>query len=165
MEIQVTERAMIRPATQEDIDLVEETLRDGDRAECEIFGPHKMWHQDIEDFEECWAIFGHNKLVGYCGVYIEPGQTILSPIRWLCFLSTQAVDGMKISFVKDSHAVMREIVRRTKGHVTRFVSMPMADYRGAVIWHERVLKMHRFKTVKIYNHEHIIYTIERKEVE
>lgn len=164
MEVQVTERAMMRPATQEDIDLVEDTLRAGDRAECEIFGPRKKWHQDLDDFEECWAIFGHGKLVGYCGVYIEPGQTILSPVRWLCFLSTQAVDGMKISFVKDSRAVMREIVRRTKEHVTRFVSMPMADYHGSIIWHERVLKMHRFKIVEIYKHDHVIYTIERKEV-
>jgi hypothetical protein len=164
MEIQVTERAMIRPATQEDIDLVEETLRDGDRAECEIFGPHKMWHQDIEDFEECWAIFGHGKPVGYCGVMVHPGQTALAPVRWLCFLSTQAVDGMKISFVKDSRAVMREIVRRTKEHVTRFISMPAAAYHGSVIWHERVLKMHRSQEVLINNHKHIIYTIDRKEV-
>jgi hypothetical protein len=161
MEIKVTERAMIRPATQEDIDLVEATLRDGDRAECEIFA---NWHQDIADFEKCWAIFGHGKLVGYCGVMVHSGQTALAPVRWLCFLSTQAVDTMKVSFVKDSRAVMREIVRHTPEHVTRFISMPAAAYRGSVIWHERVLKMHRNQTVIINDHEHIIYTIDRKEV-
>lgn len=161
MELRVTERAMMRPATQEDIDLVEASLRAGDRAECEIFAD---WHQDIADFEDCWAIFGHGKLVGYCGVMVHPGQTALAPVRWLCFLSTQAVDAMKVSFVKDSRAVMREIVRRTPEHVTRFISMPAVAYHGSVIWHERVLNMHRDQTVLIENHEHIIYTIDRKEV-
>lgn len=161
MEIKVTERAMMRPATQEDIDLVEATLREGDRAECEIFAD---WHQDIADFEDCWAIFGHGKLVGYCGVMVHPGQTALAPTRWLCFLSTQAVDGMKVSFVKDSRAVMREIVRRTPEHVTRFISMPSAAYHGSVIWHERVLKMHRAQEVLIKKHKHIVYTIDRKDV-
>jgi hypothetical protein len=71
---------------------------------------------------------------------------------------------MKVSFVKDSRAVMREIVRHTPEHVTRFISMPAAAYRGSVIWHERVLKMHRNQTVIINDHEHIIYTIDRKEV-
>jgi hypothetical protein len=164
MELRVTERAMMRPATQEDIDLVEVTLRAGDRAECEIFGPRKMWHQDIDDFEECWAIFGHGKLVGYCGVYIEPGQTALSPARWLCFLSTQAADTMKVSFVRHSRAVLKEIVKRTSEHVETFLSMPMNAYRGSIIWHERVLKMHKSREAMINNHPHTIFYTTRKEV-
>lgn len=164
MEIKVTERAMMRPATQEDIDLVEATLRAGDRAECEIFGDKSAYHAKVDDFETCWAIFGYGKLVGYCGVLITPGTTALAPTRWLCFLSTESVDKMKISFVRDSIAVMKVIIERTPEHVTRFYSMPMSEYRGSIIWHERILKMKKSSVVMVNGHEHTLYTIERKEI-
>lgn len=163
MEIHVTERAMIRPATQEDIDSAEANLRAGDKAECEIFGEKSVWHARVEDFESCWAIFGRGKLVGYCGVMIQPGTTALSPLRWLCFLSTEAVDKMRVSFVKDSRAVMKQIINKTPDHVHTFYSMPAATYHGSIIWHERVLKMRRFKNSVVNGHKHIIYTIGRKE--
>lgn len=164
MEIKVTERAMIRPATQEDIDRVEATLRAGDRAECEIFGDKSAYHAKVSEFEQCWAIYGRGELVGYCGVLITPGTTALAPTRWLCFLSTEAVNGMKISFVRDSRAVMKAIVERTPEHVTRFYSMPMSSYHGSIIWHERILKMKKSSVVMVNGHEHTLYTIERKEV-
>ena len=161
MEITVTERATMRTATQEDIDRVEATLRAGDRAECEIF---EDWHQDINEFETCWAIYGSGELIGYCGVLITPGTTALAPTRWLCFLSTESADKMKISFVRDSRAVMKAIIERAPEHVTRFYSMPMSEYRGSIIWHERILKMKKCAVVMVNGHEHTLYTIERKEI-
>lgn len=155
--------AILRPATQADIDEVEANLREGDRAECDIHGPHEAWHARLGDYEQCWAIESRSKLIGYCGVMIQPGETALSNKRWLCFLSTRAADTMKVSFVRESRAVLKEIVERTPDHVAQFLSMPMSTYRGSIIWHERVLRMHKVSTFMVAGHEHTMYTIGRKE--
>lgn len=164
MTIHVTAKTMIRSATQEDINNVEESLRVGDLAECEIVGSRDQWHQNISDFEQCWAVFIQDHLVGYCGIMIHPGETALSRNRWICFLSTTEADQMKITFVKDSRAVLKAIVERTLSHVDTFLTAPSAEYAGSVIWHERVLKMHRTSSFLYNNHEHYVYQIDRKEI-
>jgi hypothetical protein len=157
-------QSTIRPSTQRDIDEVELTLREGDRRECEILGSREIWHQKLENFESCWTIHINGKMVGYCGVGIPIGGTALSPIRWLCFLSTTNVDSMKLSFVKESRNVLKAIIESTPSYVTTFYSMPMADYRGSVIWHKRILKMQEINHFNIFGHEHILFKTTRKEM-
>lgn len=157
-------QSTIRPSTQRDIDEVELTLREGDRRECEILGSREAWHQKVENFESCWTIHINGKLVGYCGVAIPLGKTSLYPVRWLCFLSTTNADKMKVSFVKNSRSVLKAIIASTPSHVSIFLSMPMAAYRGSVIWHKRILKMQEINHCNLFGHEHILFKITRKEI-
>lgn len=164
-DIKINDNTVIRSASQQDIDTVESNLRRGDFEECAIVGDRDAWHAKVQEFERCYSIWNSNKLVGYCGVLIPPGQTALTTSRWLCFLSTVWANSIKVSFVRNSRKVMKEIIARCPDYVEEFLSMPMADYRGSVIWHERVLKMHRKGECEILGHKHIIYTISRKDVE
>ena len=130
----------IAPSVQDDVDWVEAHFREGDRIEHESLGGGRTVIADL--FEQCWTVRRGEDIIGYCGVAIPQGDTILSPFRYLCYMSSKVADSMKLTYVKMSRAVMRAIVERTRPWVETFLSLPNVRYRGSVIWHERVLKMH-----------------------
>lgn len=161
MRLKVTDEAEIETATQSDLDYVTANFRDGDRAECDLFGGKG---DTIDLFEKCWVVHLKGEVVGYCGVATLPGCSWLSPIRFLCFMSCKAADGMKRSFVRASRPVMKAVVEQTPPWVEMFVSAPVEDYKGTIIWHDRVLGMHRIGAKHFKGHGIIFYMKTREEV-
>lgn len=159
--IKVTDDVELETANQADIDYVTENFRDGDRAECEAFGGGG---DTLDLFERCWVVRIRGKVVGYCGVARVPGASWLSPYRFLCFMSCREADRMKVAFVRNSRAVMRAVVERTPPWVETFLSAPLAEYRGTIIWHERVLGMHRMGARPHNGHEVVFYAKSREEI-
>lgn len=162
MKIELDMGVTIEPSVQEDVDWVEAHFREGDRLEHESLGGGRTVIADL--FEQCWTARFGDDIVGYCGVAIPDGSTVLSPERWLCYMSSVNADKAKIKYVKMSRPVMREIVARTKPWVETFMSLPNVRYRGSVIWHERVLKMRRIKTVRFMNEDFVLFKTTRSEV-
>ena len=161
MRIELENDTVIETATQSDIDYVVENYREEDRKENDVFSKD---HDSVEMFEQCWSISHKGKLIGYCGIMVLPGETILSPRRFICFMTCENANRIKVTFVRMSRAVMRAIVSETHGWVDTFFSAPVEQYHGSIIWHERVLKMHRFAESIFNNHMVIHFFIERKEV-
>ena len=161
MEIELEHGVTIGPSVQADIDYVEDNFRDGDRMEHESLGGGRTV---LDAFERCWTIRIRGKIVGYCGVMLFPGDSILSARRVLCFMSCENANAAKVTFVRMSRAVMREIAARTPSWVTEFHSSPDSEYRGSLIWHERVLNMHRVGAIVYKGRELVHYTISRKEI-
>ena len=161
MEITLEHGVTIKPSVQADIDYVEDNFRDGDRMEHESLGGGRTM---LNAFEQCWTISIRGKIVGYCGVMLFPGEPVLSARRVLCFMSCGNANAAKVTFVRMSRAVMREIAARTPSWVAEFHSSPDSEYRGSLIWHERVLNMHRVGTIAYRGRELVHYIIFRKEV-
>ena len=151
----------LEESVQDDIRYVEDHYREGERMSHEALGGG---HVDIGCYEQCWTARHRNDIVGYCGVAVPDGCTVLSPERFLCYMSTTHADRMKVTYVKMSRPVLREIVRRTRSWVDTFLSLPNAKYRGSVIWHERVLKMHRLCPVGFMGQDFILFKTTRQEV-
>lgn len=162
MKIELDMGVTIEPSVQEDVDWVEAHFREGDRLEHESLGGGRTVIADL--FEQCWTARFGDDIVGYCGVAIPEGSTVLSHERWLCYMSSVNADKAKIKYVKMSRPVMREIVARTRPWVDTFLSLPNVRYRGSVIWHERVLKMRRIKTVRFMNEDFVLFKTTRSEV-
>ena len=162
MKIELDMGVTIEPSVQEDVDWVESHFREGDRLEHESLGGGRTMIDDL--FEQCWTIRIGDDIIGYCGVAIPDGSTVLSPERFLCYMSSVNADKAKIKYVKMSRPVMREIVARTKPWVDTYLSLPNVKYHGSVIWHERVLKMERLQTVRFMGEDFILFKTTRSEV-
>lgn len=161
MKIELDMGVTIEPSVQEDVDWVEAHFREGDRLEHDSLGGGRTL---IETFEQCWTIRIGDDIIGYCGVAIPDGSTVLSPERFLCYMSSVNADKAKIKYVKMSRPVMREIVARTRPWVGVFLSLPNVKYHGSVIWHARVLKMQRLQDVHFMGEDFILFKTTRSEV-
>lgn len=153
----------IEESVQDDVDWIEAHFREGEKMEHEALGGGRTLIDDM--FEQCWTIRNGDDLIGYCGVAIPVGSAVLSPERFLVYMSSTNADKIKIKYVKMSRLVMKEIVARTKPWVDVFLSLPNARYRGSVIWHERVLKMHCLKEIRWHGETFKLFTAKRKEFE
>jgi len=161
MRIDLPNDTVVETATQSDIDYVVENYREEDRKENDVFTTE---HDRVDMFEQCWAISHKGKLIGYCGIMTLPGETLLSPRRFICFMTCENANKVKVAFVKMSRAVMKEIVSRTDEWVETFFSAPVEEYHGSIIWHERVLKMRRIGESFFNNHKIIHFSTTKKEV-
>ena len=161
MKIVLDRGVSLEPSVQADIDYVEVNFRAGDRMEHEALGGGRTL---LESFEQCWTIRIAGSIVGYCGIMLFPGDPMLSPRRILCFMSCENANRAKVTFVRMSRSVMREIVGRTPSWVTEYHSSPDSQYRGSLIWHERVLNMHRVGAIRFRGRELVHYMIYRKEI-
>lgn len=161
MKIELDMGVTLEESVQEDIDYVETHFREGDRLEHESLGGDPT---SIDEFEQCWTIRHDGDIIGFCGVAIPDGTTILGPERFLCYMSTTHADKVKLTYVKMSRRVMQEIVARTRPWVDVFLSLPNSEYRGSVIWHERVLKMARLCPVRFRGQDFVLFKTTRSEV-
>lgn len=162
MRIDIGMGVTIEESVQEDVDWIEDHFREGDRIEHEALGGGRTVIADL--FEQCWTVRNGEDLIGYCGVAIPDGSTVLSPERFLCYMSCVNADKAKVKYVRMSRPVMREIVARTKPWAETFLSLPNVRYHGSVVWHERVLKMHRLRTVRFMEEDFILFKTTRTEV-
>lgn len=160
MKIEIGHGTVIETATQSDIDYVEENFREGERAEHEVFGSRRTL---LTDFETCWTIRHKGDVIGYFGVAIPRESTPFHPARWLCYMSCTNAEKYKYMYVKQSRLVMRKVVESIPEHVTEFLSLPAERYAKSVRWHERVLRMHRMKTIELNGERFVVFGISRKE--
>lgn len=161
MKIDLGLDTVIEEATQDFIDYIAENYREEDRKENDVFTTE---HDKVDMFEQCWAISHKGAPIGYCGIMIVPGETVLSSRRYVCFMTCENANKIKIAFVRMSRRVMKAIVGETRPWVTTFCSAPVEDYHGSIIWHERVLKMRRVKESVFHNHRIIHFETTRNEV-
>ena len=160
MKIELGHGTVIETATQEDIDFVEENFREGERAEHEVFGGKRT---RLSDFETCWTVRHKGDVIGYFGIAIPLEATVHHSGRWLCYMSCANADKYKFMYVKQSREVMRKVIEGLPEHITEFRSMPAERYAMSVKWHERVLRMHRMKTVELNGERFVVFGISRKE--
>ena len=168
---------VLSPSTQEEVDYVVAHYRAGERLEHEAAGGGPV---ALGAFESCFSIRlsclmdrpppegadGRrlDALVGYCGVMRFPHDAPLSYRRVLCFMSCENANRAKVTFVRYSRATLAAIARACPPWVTEFHSAPDAEYRGSLIWHERVLRMHRLGELPFRGRTLIHYAILRKEL-
>ena len=162
MKIELDYGTVIETATQGDIDYVEENFREGERAEHQVFGGKRT---QLSDFETCWTVRHKGDVIGYFGIAIPLEATVHHTGRWLCYMSCANAEKYKFMYVKQSRLVMRKVVEGIPGYVTEFLSMPAERYEKSVKWHERVLRMHRMKTVVINGERFVVFGISREEVQ
>lgn len=162
MKIQIDDETYIETATQEDIDYVEANFREGDKLEHESLDGGRTL---LSEFEDCWAIHCKGLLIGYCGIAIPMGATVFCPGRWLCYMSCENANKIKLAYVKKSREVMKRIALETPRYVTEFRSLPAVKYGGSVRWHEKVLKMHRLDEVEYKGEKFVMFNLFRKELE
>ena len=160
MKIELGYETVIETATQDDIDYVEENFREGERQEHQVFGGKRT---RLSDFETCWTVRHKGDVIGYFGVAIPRESTPFHPARWLCYMSCMNADKYKYMYVKQSRAVMRKVIEGLPEYVTEFLSLPAEKYEKSVRWHERVLRMHRMKTVELNGERFVVFGISRKE--
>ena len=151
----------LRKATQEDVDWVESHLREGDAKEHAF----AEGGSDVEKFRTCWAVLADGYLVGYLGGDIMPHESAISRRRFVFFLSTTAVERIRVKYVRKSRDVLRAFARTAPKWVDEFVTVPLADYTGAVRWLERTLGFRRTGTCVWKGAEFLIYSKKRKELE
>ena len=161
MKIEIGEGTEIETSKQEDIDYVEANFREGDRLEHEVLDGGRTL---LKDFEDCWTVRHKGEIIGYCGVAIPMGATPFCPGRWLCYMSCENANRIKLAYVKKSREVMRRIALETPECVTEFRSLPAVRYEGSVRWHERVLKMHRLEEVEYKGEKFVMFNLYRKEL-
>lgn len=159
----VVEKVTLAPSTQEEIDWVEANFREGEKRERDVAGGGRTL---LETFEACWTIrdAASGDVFGYFGAMVMPGESCMSRVRGLCFMSCTNVERHKIAFVRSSRPVLRYVVGKAPKWVNKFISWPIASYRGSVEWHKRVLKMREARRVPANGDEYVIFEIERKEV-
>ena len=162
VKVEVGEGVTIEDSVQEDVDWIEAHFREGDRLEHEALGGGRTVIKDL--FERCWTVRNGEDLIGYCGVAIPDGSSVLSPERFLCYMSSVNADKAKVKYVKMSRRVMQEIVSRVQPWVDVFLSLPNVNYRGSVIWHERVLKMACLKEMTWRGETFKLFRATRKEI-
>lgn len=161
MRIELDRNVTVEDATQEDIDYVAENFREEDRKENDIF---TSGHDTIDLFERCFVIRHKDKTIGYCGIMIVPGETVLSDRRYVCFMTCENANRIKVTFVRMSRKVMQAIVGQVPPWVNTFLTAPVEEYHGTIIWHERVLKMRRYGETSFNGHKVILFVTTRKEV-
>ena len=162
MKIELGMGVTIEESVQEDVDWIEAHFREGDRIEHEALGGGRTVIGDL--FEQCWTVRNGDDLIGYCGVAIPDGSSVLSNDRFLCYMSSVNADKAKLKYVKMSRPVMREVVARTKPWVENYLSLPNVRYRGSVLWHERVLKMRCLQEIRWRGETFKLFQATRKEI-
>ncbi len=150
----------VETATQEDLDYVQANFREGERLEQEAVG---AGHDTLGMFERCFTVWFKDERIGYCGVMVPPGHTILSDERFLAYMSCENANRHKYAYVKMSRPVLRAIVGEVQPWVTTFHSLPDARYRQSVAWHERVLRMRRAGSFRYKGSTLVHFVISRKE--
>ena len=150
----------MEPSTQEDIDYVEANFREGDRLEHESLDGGRTL---LKVFEDCWTVRVKGMIVGYCGVAVPADMTPFGNERYLCYMSCENANKVKLTYVRKSRDVMRGIIERTDPSVEFFRSLPNVKYLGSVRWHERVLKMMRLGPVRYHGEEFVLFGISRED--
>ena len=161
MKIELGLDTRIETSTQEDLDYVQENFREGEKMEQEAV---EAGHDTLDLFEQCWTVWYKDERIGYCGVMLQAGKTVLAPSRFLAYMSCENANNHKYYYVKQSRKVLKAIVEQIPEWVTEFHSLPDERYTGSVKWHERVLRMHRVGSFRYKKSNLIHFTIKRNEV-
>lgn len=153
----------LRPATQEDIDYVEDNFREGERREQEIEGGERT---RLDEFEQCWTVLAANgDVIGYLGVMVMPDESFMSRTRGFCFMSCENANRHKVAFVKASRPALRWMVERCPGWTDTFVSWPLESYAASVRWQRKVLRMRPVRTVPApMGERYVVMETTKKEV-
>lgn len=151
----------LETSTQEDLDYIQANFREGERMEQEAV---EAGHDTLDLFEQCFTVWYKDERIGYCGIMLQPGQTILSPSRFVAYMSCENANRHKFYYVKQSRKVLKAVVDQVQPWVSEFHSLPDERYTGSVKWHERILKMRRIGTFRYKNSNMIHFVINRKEV-
>lgn len=128
---------IMRPATREDIRIVDRNLRELDRKECEVAHDFDSVPEDYP--EGIWAILHNGRHVGYGGFVCIWGDSIMSRRRGFYFLSTRHVEAMKYLFVKKSPLVFAALANKMPSYVDTVIAAPIKEYTKSIRWLEKVL--------------------------
>ncbi len=150
---------VLREATSADWLELNERMRPADRAELAVFG---MRREDPANWERAWAVFLKGALIGVIGFVTPCGFGPLSTVRYMGFMSTDAVDRAKVGFVRATPRVARFYEANLPAWVDTVVSIPMASYRGSVEWQRRVLGFERTGEVEINGTPHAVLAVARE---
>ena len=152
------------PATQAEIDYVEDNYREGERHEREVENAPPTC---LSDFESRWTVRAANgDVIGYFGILVMPNESHMSRTRAFCFMSCENANRHKIAFVKATRPVFAWVVSQCPPWTDRYLTWPLESYTGSVRWQEKVLKMRRILTVPAGNGEnYIVMELTRQEVE
>ncbi len=153
----------LAPSTQEEIDHVEASYREGERRESAAGGGGRT---TLDEFERCWTVRAANgDIVGYFGVVAMPGESVLGRSRGFCFMSCEAANRHKIAFLKATRPAFRWVSSQCPPWVERFVTWPLESYAASVRWHERVIGMRRaFRSPAGNGESFLVFEITKKEV-
>ena len=155
----------LSPATQEEIDYVEENFREGERRERDV---EQAAPTRLSEFERCWTVrAGNGDVIGYFGVMEMPNESFMSRTRAFCFMSCENANRHKVAFVKASRPAFRWVVGACPPWVEVFLTWPLESYAASVRWQERVLKMRRVAVVPAARggERYIVMQTTRQEVE
>ena len=152
------------PATQEEIDYVEDNYREGERHEREVDNSPPTC---LSDFESCWICKAANgDVLGYFGTLVMPNESVMSRTRALCFMSCENANRHKMAFVKASRPVLRWIVSQCPPWTDTYLAWPLESYKASVRWQEKVLRMRRVAYVDAAPGErYVVLETTRGEVE
>ena len=162
MKIELGLDTRIEPSTQEDLDYVQDNFREGEKMEQEAVGAGR---DTLGLFEQCWTVWYKDERIGYCGIMLQYGQTILSNHRFIAYMSCENANKHKYYYVKQSRKVLKAIIDQVPPWVDTFHSLPDERYTGSIKWHERVLKMHRVGGFWYKNSKLVHFIIKRNEVQ
>ena len=152
---------VLKTSTQDEVVWVEDHLREGDRREHAFADGHS----DVRKFRACFTVWADGKIIGYIGGGSLPHESDMSRRRFVFYLSTTEADRIKVRYVRKSRDVLRAFARTAPKWVDEFVTVPLADYTGAVRWLERVLGFTRTGSCEWRGAEFLVYSIKRKELE
>lgn len=161
MEIDLGEGLALALATQDDIDEIHATLRPGDAAE------HEFDRKDlsINDLKGAMVVRFEDKPIGYIGAAILPCEAVMSPRRFIYYLSTTHANAIKLTYVKRSKEVFRAFLETQPPWVEELVAFPMPDkYPMSCKWLERVIGFHFVKDFEVNGYKFRFYRISRKEI-
>ena len=152
----------LTPATQADIDYVEDNFRDGDRQEAEVAGGTRTI---LSDFEQCWSVRAKNgDIIGYFGVMPLPNESYMSRTRALCFMSCENANRHKLAFVAASRPVLRFVVSGCPSWTDTYRSWPLESYAASIRWQIHVLGFRRVCRVPFGDYAYIHLETTRKEI-
>ena len=149
-------------STQPDFDYINAHLREGDKAETQVFDGGKP--DSLSQMEKSWTIRDGGNVVGFLASMPFADESIMSRRRFMVQLTTDYVWKIKIKYVRFSRAVLRAFVENSPAWVDEFYTLPMKSYTGAVKWDEKILKLHRLRELDVGGVPHVLFGITRKEV-
>lgn len=156
---------VVAPATQEDIDYVERNYRDGERRERALAGADGV-RTLLEDHESCWTVrAGNGDVLGYLGLLCMPGESCMSRMRGVSYMSCHNVDRHAFSFVKSSAYVMKWLFSQAPRWVDTFRAWPAASFERSVVWQKKVLGMREVGRVPVGDDWLVVLETTRSEVE
>ena len=133
----------LETSTQEDLDYIQANFREGERMEQEAV---EAGHDTLDLFEQCFTVWYKDERIGYCGIMLQPGQTILSPSRFVAYMSCENANRHKFYYVKQSRKVLKAVVDQVQPWVSEFQLGFGVRHRGVDYYAGMVARSRNFRS-------------------